>query len=340
MQILNLHIQLVKMNIAKLNIMKSFKFHFVAALFVFSFASCKKDTTELPDTPAGIYETAIYTNNQITLNEVTYGIRPNFNNIQYTSENTKAIEITQPTLYLNLDLYTAPNASANKKQPLLVMIHGGGFSGGDKNAWENEAYTYSNAGYICATLNYRLTRNGGNQSPQLRLFAIQCALEDIQNAIRYLKTNANNYFIDTSRIVVFGGSAGGGLSLLNAVEFDAQVGVNDFPGFSSKTQGSISTGASLVNDDSASQVATIHYDSFDSPVLMFHAKEYDSGGDGYTWTDNAIPTQQAINNSGNTCTLVAQPNMTHTVELDLGGEYWQYIKPFLWQHLRLAELTK
>jgi len=85
----------------------------------------------------------------------------------------------------------------------------------------NEAYTYSRAGYICATLNYRLTHKGSSPPPELEIFAIQCALEDIQNAIRFLKKNADTYFIDTTRIVTFGGSAGGGLSLLNAVEFDA-----------------------------------------------------------------------------------------------------------------------
>ena len=167
---------------------------------------------------------------------------------------------------------------------------------------------------------------------------MQCALEDIQNAIRFLKKNANTYFIDTTRIAVFGGSAGGGLSLVNALEYDAAIGVNDFPGFSSKTKGSISTGASLVNNDPASQQSTLSYDAFDSPVLMFHAKEYDSNGDGYTWTANAVPTQQLINNSGNTCTLVAQPNMTHTVNLSLGGDYWQYLKPFLWEKLKIDEL--
>lgn len=306
------------------------------ALFALTILSCKKD--QEPVKPNGIYESEIYLSSDIEITEVPYTTRPNFQNIQYTSDKTKQTEINQSSLTAKMDLYLPPNATANQKQPLLVMIHGGGYSGGDKGAWANEAYTYSKAGYICASLNYRLTRNGGNQSPQLRLFAIQCALEDIQNGIRFLKANANTYFIDTSRIVVFGGSAGGGLSLLNALEYDASFATNDFPGLSSKTNGSISTGASLVNDDPANQNGVIHYDAFDSPVLMFHAKEYDSNGDGYTWTDNAVPTQQAIINSGNTCTLIAQPNMTHTVVLELGGDYWPYLKPFLWENLKLDEL--
>lgn len=299
---------------------------------------CKKEPdVHKTSTPLGLYDSMIYQDNQIVIQEIIYTTRPNFQNLQYTSEKTKQIEKSQNVLSAKLDIYLPPNANANNKQPLLIMIHGGGYSAGDKAAWRNEAYTYAKAGYICASLNYRLTQNGGNQDTMFRLYAIQCALEDIQNGIRYLKFNAETFFIDTSRIIVFGGSAGGGLSLLNAVEFDAAIGTNDNPGWSSKASGSISTGATLINDDPAGQVGTVHYDAFDSPVLLFHAKEVDAST-GATWTGSAVPTQQAIINSGNTCTLIAQPNMTHTVVLELGGDYWQFIKPFFWEHLRINEL--
>ncbi len=314
------------------------KSYLFIAFFTLIISSCNKEEDGQQQNPDGLYENMVYLKTDIqVIRDIAYTTRPNFENLQYTSEKTKQTEKTQSTLSPQTDIYLPPN-TAGKKQPLLVMIHGGGYSAGDKQAWENEAYTYARAGYICASLNYRLTQNGGNQNPQLRLYAVQCALEDIQNAIRYLKKNANTYFIDTSRIAVFGGSAGGVLSLLNAVEYDAAVGTNDHPGFSSKTTGSISTGASLVNDDAANQPGLIQYDAFDSPVLMFHAKENDSNGDGYTWTANAVPTQQAIIESDNTCTLIAQPNMTHTVVLELGGDYWQYIKPFLWEHLQIDDL--
>lgn len=308
---------------------------FLLLLASLLFNSCKKDGDTIYTT--GLYESQIYQQADIQVLEIPYTTRPNFQNLQYTSEKTKQTEISKANLTAKMDIYLPPNANANKKQPLLVMIHGGGYSSGDKTAWQNEAYTYARAGYICASLNYRLTQNGGNQNPQLRLYAVQCALEDIQNAIRFLKKNANAYYIDTTRVAVFGGSAGGGLSLINAVEFDAAVGTNDHPGFSSKTNGSISTGATLINDDPASQQSTLHYDANDTPVLLFHAKENDSSTEA-TWTDNVLPTQEAINNSGNACTIVPQPNMSHTVVLELGGDYWQHIKPFLWDKLRIDQL--
>ncbi len=306
---------------------------------IFILSSCKKDEkSNLIEQPAGIYESAVYLKTDIVLKEdIAFTTRPNYNSLQYTSENTKQSELNQSTLTPKMDIYTPPNANISRKQPLLVMIHGGGYSSGDKKAWMNEAYSYSRAGYICASLNYRLTQSGGNQDSLLRLYAVQCALEDIQNAIRFLKRNAETYFIDTTRIAVFGGSAGGGLALTNAIEFDATFGANDYPGFSSKTNCSISTGATLINDDPASILGALHYDTFDSPILLFHAKETDSST-GATWTNNVVPTQQVVNNSGNSCTIKAQPDMTHTVILELEGDYWSELKPFLWINLRLDDL--
>ncbi|MCP9753496.1 alpha/beta hydrolase [Ferruginibacter sp. HRS2-29] len=309
----------------------------LSLLLICILGSCsKKDNPALPGD--GMYASKQFEDAEINVLQVEYSRRANFQQLQYTSELTKSVELTKDTLRMKMDVYMPPNATPIKKQPLLVMIHGGGFVGGDKNAWKPEAFTYATAGYICATINYRLTRQGGNQSPELRMYAVTTALEDAQNAIRFLKKNADTYFIDTSRIIVFGGSAGGALSLLNAIEYDAGSGTSDWPGFSSRTNGSISTGASLVNDDPANQPGSFQYDAWDSPVLMFHAKEYDSNNNNYTWTQNAVPTQQAINASGNSCILVAQPDMTHTVNLSLGGEYWQDLQPFLWGRLRLDEL--
>lgn len=306
----------------------------VIALLLIS-GCCRNDETS----PERIYLDRIYAEWRIDVSTVEYGIRSNFNNLQYTSFSTKLDEINNEKLTLTMDIYIPPNAGATTRQPLLVMIHGGDFKEGGKSQWENEAYSYARAGYVCATLNYRLTKNGGRQSKDLRLYAVKCALEDVQNGIRFLKNHADRYFIDTSRIIVMGSDAGGLLSLLNAVEYDMEFGKNDFPDYSSKTNGSISTGTNLSNDDPAITSGWFHYDSYDSPILMFHARENDSGGYGWTWSDNAVPTRDGINDSGNSCTLIAQPDMTHIISLDINSEYWIYLKPFLYENLRLGELV-
>jgi acetyl esterase/lipase len=167
--------------------------------------------------------------------------------------------------------------------------------------------------------------------------ALQQAMDDGMNAIRHLKANAAAYGIDPTRVATFGNSAGGAMSLVNAVEFDTLVNtVSDYPGVSSRVQAAVSTGATLV-DANASADAYVHYDSADSPVLLFHANPTD-GTSGATWSGSVLPTQARINGSGNTCTLVAQPDRSHTVDLSLGGEYWPATRQFLWDKLRLAAL--
>ena len=157
------------------------------------------------------------------------------------------------------------------------------------------------------------------------------------NAIRYLKANAALYHVDTTRIATIGSSAGGGISLINAIQYDDLIlTVSDFPGYSSKVQGAISTGATLV-EAGIDPLAFLLFDSFDSPVLLFHANPED----GYrhtTWTGNVIPTQQLINNSGNDCIISPQPDMTQIVNLSVGGTYWSVEKDFLWKKLKLYGL--
>mgnify|MGYP002789517775 CR=1 FL=1 len=299
--------------------------------------SCKKTVTEEPAAPLPPPETGLYVSTQFAENALTirrdvqYSTRPNFRNNQYTSIKTKAQEMATPTLFLKMDIALPPNASATSKQPLIVFIHGGGFVTGDKDDMTVQAISYARAGYVVASINYRLTQNQTNDS--MRLLSRLHALEDAGNAIRFLKQNHASYFIDTNRILTLGSSAGGGLSLVNAIEADASTSAFDYTGASTKVNGAIATGATLSLDDLSG--VQLRYDMNDVPVLMFHANPLD-GGTGATWQD-ALTTQQRINQSGNSCTLHPQPNLSHTVSLDLGGLYWPQLKPFIWERLKLAQ---
>lgn len=309
---------------------------FVLMFAAVVFTSCRKSTTgETAETPipeTGLYVSTQFTEASLTIRRnVLYSTRPNFRNNQYTSIQTKAQEMSMPTLLLKMDIALPPNASAAAKQPLIVFIHGGGFVTGDKEDMTAEAISYARAGYVVASINYRLTQNQTNDSS--RLLSRLHALEDAGNAIRFLKVNYNSYFIDTTRILTLGSSAGGGLSLVNAIESDAATSTFDYTGVSTKVNAAIATGATLSLSDLPGIV--LQYDKNDVPVLMFHANPLD-GGTGATWQD-ALDTQQRINQSGNSCTLHPQPNLSHTVSLDLGGIYWPQLKPFIWQRLRLGQ---
>lgn len=287
----------------------------------------------IPD--SGPYVSAQYTDAQLSvLTDVAYSTRANAGGLQYTSDLTKAAELGSGSLTLKLDIAVPPNATAANPQPLIVWIHGGGFSAGGKEDTRAAALSYARAGYVAATVNYRLTANNMVDTAT-RLTAITQATEDVMNAIRYLKANAALYHIDASRIATIGGSAGGGISLINAVEFDTlQNTVSDDAATSSRVAAAVSTGATLID---STATLTLNYQSGDSPVMLFHASPTDSVT-GATWSGNVLPTRDLINTSGNSCTPVAQADMTHVVDLSLGSVWWPVLKPFLWERLRLGTL--
>lgn len=284
--------------------------------------------TNIPKT--GMYISSQFSESQLQmLDNILYSTRPNPGHDQYTSWRTKATEQAADTLKITMDITLPPSATAASPQPLIIFVHGGGFENGSKEDAQPKVLPYALGGFVVANLDYRLTADNEN-SPAQRLRAMQSALEDVQNAVRFLKKNAEQYHLDPNRIAMLGVSAGGATTLLNAVEYDHAGAVNDYPGISSRVTAAISTGATLGGNSSQ-----VHYDASDTPVLLFHAKETDVVTKA-TWTGNVLPTQQKINSSGNTCQVVAQPNLTHTIGMELGGDYWEYIKPFLWEKLRLA----
>lgn len=302
------------------------------AAWVLGTGVCGAANAGAPD--SGLYFSPQFSMSAVVISrDIVYAQRPNEGGVQITSDRRKTIEQGADTLSLTLDVGVPPNATATTPQPLVVGIHGGGFYGGSKEDMYSELGSYARAGYVVATINYRLTPN--NQSnPERRLRAIRQATEDAMNAIRFLKSAAASYHIDTERIATIGVSAGGGVSLLNAVEFDTLAGtVSDDPRHSARVSAAISTGATLVEPGIDTQTL-IRFDATDTPVLLFHARPTDSVT-GATWEGHVLPTQARINASGNQCTVAAQPDRVHTVSLALDGPFGADIRRFLLKNLRL-----
>jgi acetyl esterase/lipase len=99
-----------------------------------------------------------------------------------------------------LDVYHIADGRGGKT--IVVYIPGGGFTGGDKrqdeNFFSNVGRFFARQGMVGVTANYRL-------SPE---FAWPCAGQDVQSAVRWIKTNAARFGADPDRIVIVGHSAG------------------------------------------------------------------------------------------------------------------------------------
>ena len=268
--------------------------------------------------------------------DIEYSQRLNPYGVQYSSSRTQQEEMSQDTIFLHLDLVLPPNPE-NKLLPMVMMIHGGGFHGGNKEGRLQYAQDYATLGYIGCTINYRLTRQDIIQESEENLkAAVNDAIEDAMNAIRYLKTQSSIYNIDNDRILTIGNSAGGFISLHNAIDndesFPDQESINDYPGISSSVSASISTGAVIPNEG----LINYDFDEDDASCLIMHAEDFDPVTDTY-WEDDVIPFYEAIINSGNYAALIALPSGAHGAGVGPFEEYSEDIIPFIWNQLNLNE---
>jgi acetyl esterase/lipase len=137
------------------------------------------------------------------------------------------LEYLDPGRAERLDLYR-PAAHADKLFGGVVIIHGGGWAGGDKaDAREfNSGTTLAKAGYVCVSVNYMM--DAGKRWPTNVL--------DCKNGVRFLRKHAEEYHIDPDRIGVIGGSAGGHLALMVGYTADDESlePTSPYPGISSR----------------------------------------------------------------------------------------------------------
>lgn len=105
-----------------------------------------------------------------------------------------------------LDLYLPPNQK--KSRPLVIWIHGGGWTAGNKfgdmDYMSLLVKSVLEKGYALASINYRL-------APEA-IFPAQ--IQDCNKAIDFLYEKAGDFFIDKTRFAVIGFSAGGHLASL------------------------------------------------------------------------------------------------------------------------------
>lgn len=90
--------------------------------------------------------------------------------------------------------------------PLVVFVHGGGWSDGGRYWYDGTIETVAANGFVAASVDYRLAGEAGNRFPT--------AVQDVRCAIRWLRANASTYGIDPARVAVVGGSAGAQISAL------------------------------------------------------------------------------------------------------------------------------
>lgn len=108
-----------------------------------------------------------------------------------------------------MDIFVPVCAKNNEYNGVILYIHGGSWTGGDKIEWAGDSLRAARNGYIAATMNYTL-RSDSNGVTAFDM------LDDIQHAVEKLKEFSDEHGLNITKLATSGFSAGAHLSALYA----------------------------------------------------------------------------------------------------------------------------
>jgi acetyl esterase/lipase len=224
---------------------------------------------------------------------------------------------------LFLDLYLPPDATADfncvqepcerPMHPAAVLVHGGGYSEGlykDDDGYPELATLLAMRGFVVVSIDYRLMRADRfeNQYDYMSEIPQLSASEDARAAVRYVNSKANDWGVDTSKIMIGGGSVGAGTSnYLSYVEVAEDEGSSGNPDFAPSQVAlclSISSGFPYGVDDRLNDIGA---EGKDHPALLMIHNE----GDIQAPFANALDMRARARETGIPALLVTLPGNEH-----------------------------
>jgi len=113
------------------------------------------------------------------------------------------------TLQLFLEVYHPDEIETDSTYPAMIFFYGGGWKGGKRTQFLEYAKYFSKRGIVCFLADYRTKRSSKTTPFE--------SLKDAKSAVRFIRTNAQRFYIDTTQIIAAGGSAGGHLAAATAL---------------------------------------------------------------------------------------------------------------------------
>lgn len=123
-----------------------------------------------------------------------------------------------PDRRTSLDVYIPANADPGASMPILVNVHGGGWSIGDKRLVHHKPSWAARNGWVLVSVNYRFSP--GVRHPE--------HARDVAAALAWVRDNAGDFQGDPNRIAIMGHSAGAHLAAIVASDEDllGEVGMS------------------------------------------------------------------------------------------------------------------
>jgi acetyl esterase/lipase len=249
---------------------------------------------------------------------------------------------------IKLDLYSP--MGIKDPVPVLIWIHGGAYTGGDKANAGKYAWMFAEKGIAVASVNYRLAPGA--------IYPSQ--VNDVKGAIRFLRANAKKYNLDANYIAILGTSAGGSIACQVGVtcgekDLEGNTGGNleysscvqavvdcfgsfsydnmKATGFTKSRENHIKMllGCDDINSDACwEKIKKIapenHLDKNDPPFIILHGEQ-----------DHTVPVQNSIDfnkkllAAGIPSTLITDPAYDHDVRIVV--KHFDEVLRFLNQYL-------
>lgn len=138
-----------------------------------------------------------------TLLSLSHTREPALDNIQVLEDLVYRPENPQTC---RLDLYRPSGPPPPNGWPLVVAIHGGGWTGGSFHAYGRSLARLAHHQLAVASVGYHLARNHNPAWPQNR--------DDVRASVHWLRAHAHQLHLNPQRIAALGASAGGHLATL------------------------------------------------------------------------------------------------------------------------------
>ncbi|WBU90619.1 alpha/beta hydrolase [Cellulophaga omnivescoria] len=242
---------------------------------------------------------------------------------------------------LKLDFYSIKKDTVTKK-PLLILVHGGGFSGGKRDNPSEIKFCEDMAkrGYAVASISYRLVRKGNplgfscNCPADQKIETFVSVSKDILKATQFLIDKKDKLEFNPENIILIGSSAGAE-AVLNTVFMKNEFSFKKLPYATIKYKGVISFAGAIVNANYITKNTAI-------PTMLFHGVK-----------DNLVPYSTAphhlceedkagfimLDGSLTIAEKLEQLDVAHTLVVDKSGTHnWASI-PYSYTNL-IAKFIK
>ncbi|MES2276567.1 MAG: alpha/beta hydrolase fold domain-containing protein [Bacteroidota bacterium] len=224
-----------------------------------------------------------------------------------------------------------------EKHPVMIFVHGGGWTGGTANLSSASLPSGYTANYLCDKLGVAVVGVGYRCIGSNGSFAK--AKADIEDAVRYVKAHAKAYNLDLSRIVISGESAGAPLSALIAQEdkeIKYYIGWNGIYDFVNDSDGKFGQGNGYGQEEPSAEANSALYHIRQAPpiTLLIHGTN-----DATINSRQSVAFTQAIKNASGYAKLLLFEGQPHWYYYAPGGKYeistLYQIKDFLIKQMAL-----